>query len=200
MMKNLKREKHAKISIRYPKLIILLLTFVLAYFIFQGRSLPFVEELLSDMGYFGTFLSGIMFAYGFTAAPATAIFLILGKTQNIFCSAIVGGAGALLGDYIIFRLLRTSFKDEIELLKKNIQKKKVIIKMNKGIRHAISARFRHILLVMVADLVIASPLPDEIGVSMLSLDSKISRKMFAAMSFLMNTLGILIILWIGKAI
>ena len=73
-------------KIKYPKFLLLILTFVIAYFIFKGKSLlPFHDALLS-LGYIGTFLAGIFFVYGFTAAPATALLLILAKEQNIFFS------------------------------------------------------------------------------------------------------------------
>lgn len=185
-----------KLKIKYPKFLLLLLTFVLAYFIFAGRNFDAFQNALSSLGYFGTFLAGIMFAYGFTAAPAAAVFLIIAKTQNIFIAAIIGGIGALLGDYIIFRIIRFSFKDEILKLEKDMAKNKVI----KDLENHISTKIKHAFIMIIADVIIASPLPDEIGVAMISLDRKISRGIFASLSFLLNTIGILIILLIGNSI
>src|SRR3989339_1795341 len=92
--------------IKYPKLLLLLLTFVIAYLIFKERTfLPF-HNLLLSMGYLGTFLAGILFVYGFTAAPATAILLILAKEQNILFAGFIAGFGALIGDLMIFTFIR----------------------------------------------------------------------------------------------
>lgn len=179
-------------KIKYPKLIILLLTFVLAYFIFAGREMLAFKEILGSLGYFGTFITGIMFAYGFTAGPATAIFLILGSEQNIILAGIIGGFGALCGNYITFKIIRKGFNDELERLKKE----KFIMKINGSIPH----RLAHILIVVFAGLIIASPLPDEIGVSIIALDRKIPLKLFTLISFTLSTAGILIILWIGSAL
>ena len=63
--------KEILLRIKYPKLSLLILTFLLAYLIFIGRNLlPFYDELLS-LGYVGVFLVGIFYTYGFTSAPAT---------------------------------------------------------------------------------------------------------------------------------
>ena len=51
-------------------------------------------------------------------------------------------------------------------------------------------------LYIFAGLIIASPLPDEVGVSMLAGLTSIRISSLAMLSFVMNTLGILFILWV----
>jgi len=51
-----------------------------------------------------------------------------------------------------------------------------------------------------AGFVIASPLPDEIGVSLLAGTTKISTRTFAILSYFLNTAGIFIVLLAGKVI
>lgn len=98
---------------KYPKFLLLFITFFIAYFLFSGRNyLPFHNFVIST-GYFGTFLTGLMFSYGFTAAPATSIFLILAEYQNIYAAALIGGLGALVTDLLIFKFIKISFADEI---------------------------------------------------------------------------------------
>ena len=180
------------LKLKYPKFLLLLLTFIVAYFIFHGRNfVPFHEALLS-LGYFGTFLAGIFFDYGFTAAPATAILLILGKEQNIFLAALIAGAGALIGDLCIFKFIRYSFDDEI----KKLSKEKVFNHMSKKIPKTLK---KYIILVL-AGFIISSPLPDEIGVSLLAVSTTISTKVFSIISFILNATGIFIILLIGRLI
>ena len=55
-----------------------------------------------------------------------------------------------------------------------------------------SRRFRIYLLYAFAGLIIASPLPDEVGVMMLSGLTSINTKTMILISFLFNSLGILI--------
>ena len=178
------------LKLKYPKLLLLLLTFVAAYFLFKGRTfLPF-HNLLLSMGYLGTFLAGILFVYGFTAAPATAILLIVAKEQNIILAGFIAGVGALFGDLIIFKFIRHSFADELEKLRKE----KIVMHLN----HKTPALLRKYFVPVLAGFIIASPLPDEIGVSLLAASRQISVELFSLVSYLLNTAGIFIILLIGS--
>ncbi len=177
---------------KYPKFLLLLLTFVAAYFIFEERNfLPF-HNLLLSLGYFGTFLTGIFFVYGFTAAPATAILLILGKDQNILISGLIAGLGALVGDLIIFKFVKHYFSDEI----KRLAEEKPLVYAQSIIPNPIKRYF----IILFAGFIIASPLPDEVGISLLAGATNISIKMFSFFSYVINTIGIFIILIIGSSI
>jgi len=159
---------------------------------FAERSYIHLDGILLPLGYVGTFISGIFFAYGFTAAPATAMFLVLAKWQNIILAALVGGLGALVGDMIIFSFIRHSFYDEIEKLSKE--------RFVMFFRRKTGPRFRRYFAPVLAGLVIASPLPDEIGVSMFAACKNIPRTQFMVISFVLNTLGIFVVLLIGSSI
>lgn len=175
--------------IKYPKLLLVLFTFIIAYLLFYERTYQPYQDFLISLGYFGTFFAGMMYSYNFTAAPATAIFLILGTNQNIFLAAIIGGSGALIGDMFIFNFVRHSLHDEISMLLKN-RFFSYFIKNTPTF-------FKKYLLAVIAGLIIASPLPDEVAVVMLSLSKSISFKTFSVISLLLNTAGIFIILNIG---
>ncbi len=108
----------SSITIKYPKFLLLLLTFALAYLILRGRNFSPLHDVLLSLGYFGSFLAGILFVYGFTAAPATAVLLIIAKDQHIILAGFIAGFGALVGDLLIFRVIRHSFADEVEKLSK----------------------------------------------------------------------------------
>lgn len=186
------RKPHILFNFKYPKFFLLALTFVLAYILFMERNVPFIEDSILNIGYIGTFLAGILFTYGFTSAPAAALFLILAKSQNILVASLIGGFGALCGDLIIFHFIRTSFKDEINKFGKE--------RFVKWMNHKFPEKIKHYLLVILAGAIIASPLPDEIGVTMLSIYNKISIKWFMLLSYVLNTIGIFIILLIGSTI
>jgi uncharacterized membrane protein YdjX (TVP38/TMEM64 family) len=178
-------------KIKYPKLTLLLLTFVIAYVLFSWRNvLPFQSELLA-LGYPSAFILGMLFTYGFTAAPATVFLLMLAKDYNIFLFALIAGMGALTSDLLLFTFIRSSFMDEI----KEMSNEKPV----KKLRHMIHGHLKKYLLPVLAGFVIASPLPDEIGVCLLA-SSKISPRAFSVFSYVFNTLGILAILVIGNAV
>ena len=174
---------------KYPKFLLLFITFLIVYLLFNGRTNPKFHLFILSLGFFGTFLTGILFTYGFTAAPATAIFLILAKEQNIMLAGLVGGLGALLGDLFIFNFIRNSFKDEV----RKLFREKLVIYAN----HKIPGVLKKYLLLLVGGFIIASPLPDEIGVTMIAASKSISAKGFSVISYVLNTAGIFVILMIG---
>jgi uncharacterized membrane protein YdjX (TVP38/TMEM64 family) len=179
-------------KIKYPKLILLTITFILAYIIFREKDyLPFYNLIISS-GYRGAFLAGIFFAFSFTAAPATAVLLILAGHLNIFWASVIAGLSAAMGDLVIFKLVRFTFRDEIEKLSAT----KILVFLKLKTPNIIRKYFVPVL----AGLLIASPLPDEIGVSLLASSSKISTPWFLLMSYLLNLTGIFVILILGSAI
>ncbi len=147
------------------------------------------HNLLFSLGYLGSLLAGIFFAYGFTAAPATAILLLLSTRQSILLTGFIAGFGALVGDLIIFKFIKYSFADEI----KKLSREKAINQFK------IPSLFKKYLVPVFAGFIIASPLPDEIGVSLLAVSGSISTKYFSILSFVLNTTGIFVILLLGSA-
>ena len=177
---------------KYPKFLLLFITFIIAYILFSGKDYGPFHDFLIGLGYAGTFVAGILFAYGFTAAPATAVFLILAQHQNIYFASAIGGLGALIGDLFIFSFIRQSFADEIG----KFSREKIVHCFNNKLPGII----KKYTLPVMAGFIIASPLPDEIGVTMLAASKVISTKIFLVMSYLLNTAGILVIYYIGNAI
>jgi hypothetical protein len=55
----------------------------------EARAHPQLNDFLVSLGYPGTFLAGILYAYGFTSAPATAVLLILSVEQDIFLAGFI---------------------------------------------------------------------------------------------------------------
>lgn len=183
-------------KIKYPKLLLLLITIIVAIAIFyEGRNYAPFHDFLVSLGYIGTFLGGIFYAYGFTAAPATAVLLVLAKEQNLILAVLIGGLGAVLSDFIIFSFIRHSFIDEINKLKKE----KIMKNISKNGKHIFGRYYKHIFPIF-SGFLIASPLPTEIGVTMLASIKNISVKKFMVIAYLLHSLGILIILTIGNLI
>lgn len=146
---------------------------------------------MQSLKYLGAFTAGIFFTSAFTTAPATAAFIELSNFNSVYLMALLGGLGALLGDSIIFRFVKQRFASDVDYL----------LAMSGRQRFAFIFRrrlFRWITATIGA-LIIASPLPDEIGIALLGI-SKIKIGRFAAVSFLLNGLGILIIGLIAKAV
>lgn len=181
---------------RYPKILSLLCIIVIAVIVFYGGKnyAPFHNFLVS-LGYLGTFLGGIFYAYGFTATPATAVLLVLAQEQNILLAGLIGGFGALLSDYVIFLFVRTSFIEEI----RRLQKEKIMRLLAKE-GNVLFGNYRKYALLAFAGFLIASPLPTEIGVTLMASSKYISTKKFMIIAYALHTAGIFTILLIGNAV
>ncbi len=185
-----------KFKVKYPRLIIFFITILIAIVVFhEGRNYVPFHNFLTSGGYFGTFLGGLFYAYGFTAAPSTAVLLVLAEEQNIVLAVLIGGFGALLSDLIIFKFVRYSFIGEI----KELEKEKIIKYFSKKEKTLFGRYYKHIFPTF-AGFLIASPLPTEFGVTMMANIKTMSIKKFMIIAYLLHSLGILTIFVIGNLI
>lgn len=187
-----KAREIARHLLQYPKFLLLFITFVIAYLLFTGRDYGPLYDFIIGSGYFGIFLAGCLFTYGFTAAPATVIFLILSSHRNIYLASFVGGLGALAMDLILFSFIRHSFDDEIKKLSNE--------RLVAYLKHLTPGTIKRYFLPVIGGFIIASPLPDEIGIPLIAASRTISIKAFTIMSYVLNTAGIFVILLVGKSI
>lgn len=133
-------------------------------------------------GLLGSFVAGIFFTSVFTIAPASAALAILASAGNPIAVAVVGAAGALLGDLILFFVLRDGVKKDFDYLIGH----KGLMRL-----HAIGRiRVVRFLTPLFGALVIASPLPDELGLAMMGLLNT-RTSILIPISYSMNFLGIL---------
>jgi len=175
----------------YPKLTLLIIFSIFSYLIFSDSNVESFVSHLGELKYLGIFIAGLLFSFGFTT-PFAIGFFVIANPDNLILAAGIGGFGAFLSDLFIFKVIKMSFMDEFRRLEKTKPLKEIIYLADKDL----SVRFRHYLLYVVAGMVIASPLPDELGVSMLAGLSHIKPFSFALISFTMNSLGILVMLLI----
>ena len=99
----------------------------------------------------------------------------------------------MVGDLIIFRFVKDSFSEHIITAFENIRQKKILLIFHKEKRHI------GWMLKILGAIIVASPLPDEIGLTLLGF-SKIKMIYFVPLSFFLNSLGILIIGLIAKSL
>lgn len=151
-----------------------------------------IKELLTatkEAEIVGSLLAGIFFVSIFTAAPATVALAEIAQSNSIFLVAVFGGLGALIGDLIIFRFIKNHISEDIAYF---VEKPK-----SKRFRSIFHLRISKWLIPFLGALIVASPLPDEIGLAMMGL-SKMKTAIFIPLSFLLNSIGILIIGLIAK--
>lgn len=203
--KNIQKEVHQKIrknhphatrkakklfSFKYPKLFLLIFSILVAYYFFSKPGLINAISSLDKFSYFGIFLAGIFLAFGFSA-PFGVGFLLMSNPSNILLATLIGGIGNTLGDAFIFKMIKFSFSNEFEKLKKSGLAKEIKKVVSRNIL------MKHYLLYIFAGIMIASPLPDEIGISMLAGLTTIKFSKFLIISFILHTIATFIILYLG---
>ena len=189
------RERSLIRRIHYPRLTLLVVITLLAYVMLYGKPHTEAHALLLSLGYIGVFLSGILYAYGMTAPTAALILLSLAKDGNILLAGLVGGLGALVGDLMIFFFIRSTFSCEIDRIAKNH-----FVVMIENEEKRIMGHFQKYFLSAFASFLIASPLPTEIGVSLMASRKHLSAAKFAAIAYGLHTSAILLILLAGGAV
>ncbi len=177
---------------RYPKLTALVVFSVLSYFIFSNQFIQNWINSLNELSYLGFFVAGFLFSFGFST-PFSIGFFLTANPSNIFVASVIGGIGAVLSDILLFKIIRFSFMDEFLRLEKTKPMKEISQEFHKKSL----VKFRVYFMYAFAGFIIASPLPDEIGVPMLAGLSKIKTLAFSMLSFILKVIAIFIILYLG---
>ena len=173
-------------------LAIIVLSFLIAIIMVRAHVISDILGVASNLRLIGSFVAGTLFTSAFTVAPATIALVEIARGNSVVLTALLGALGAVFGDLIIFLFIKDRFAEDIaELIKKRgaWQKSKALFK-SKILRTAT---------VLMGFVIIASPLPDELGIGMLGF-SKINPYLFATLSFLCNFIGILLIGFAAKTL
>lgn len=142
---------------------------------------------LGAIGYFGAFITGFFFVISFTVLPASAVLFTFADTLNPYLLALIGGLGAMTGDYVIYRFFRVETDGVSEKITNNHHHIKKLLKLR-------SIRW---LAILVGAFIIVSPFPDELGIALLGI-TKLELKSFLLISFALNTVGIFILVSLGR--
>ena len=138
------------------------------------------------------FFVGFLFSITFTAAISTSVFILLAETtHNPFLIALIGGLGSLAANSIVYKFFKEEIIDDIQFIEKRYAKR---------IAHKIIHSKTVIgLTPYIAALLLASPLPDELGILILA-GANFKYTRFFLFSFAFHTIGILIIILAGSAL
>ncbi len=171
-------------SFKYKNLTFAFLGIVFAFFL--SKSPEFHQFLLQvgDLGYFGAFLAGILFVSTFTFATGAVILFILAETLTPWELGLIGGLGGVLGDFLIFKFIRNDLEKEIELIYKHFG--------GNHLSKILHTRYFSWTLPVIGAIIIASPIPDEIGISLMGI-SKISTYKFLIIAFFLDFIAVFLI-------
>lgn len=174
----------------YKNTALLILSLIIFFFFAEHLAIRNTIDLIGKFGYIGAFIAGVLFVSIFTVAPAAVLLFFLAEHLNPLLVALFAGMGAVVGDYLIFKFLRDNVFDELKpLFLKNGG--------NRLIRLFKTPYFGWLLPLMGA-FIIASPFPDELGIGLLGV-SKLKGWQFICLTFLLNSVGIFIVITAAKS-
>lgn len=170
---------------------LVVLGLALSFFLIESDVVARLALFAAESATLVSFGVGIFFTSILTTTPAIVAFAELGNYLSPLHLALVGGVGAVCGDLIIFRFVRSPLAQYI-------------------VRSASHPRLRRLgsllargplwwVVPMLGALIIASPFPDELGLIMMGL-SNMRLLAFVPLAYVMNALGIFIIASTGQAL
>jgi len=145
-----------------------------------------------EMQVFGAFIAGMFFTSVFTTPPAIVALGEIARIDGILVTAFAGAAGSVVGDLIIFRFIRDRFAEHLlELVGHRT--------FGKKFKALLKLRYFRWFTFFLGSLIIASPLPDELGISLLGF-SRMKVRWFMPVSFVLNFIGIVFIGLVARAL
>ena len=159
----------------------LILVIIGAFIAFALARLGFIDWIVSLVGNIivSSFLAGIFFTSGFSIAPAAIALVHINGDPSVV--AFWGALGALCGDLILFYFIRDRFADHLLNSLKPSFTRHVLSSFHLGFMKWLSP--------VLGALIIASPLPDELALTLMGI-SKTKLSILIPVSFIMNLIGI----------
>ncbi len=143
-----------------------------------------VVYALKDYSILASFVAGLFFTSTFTIAPASVAIVHIAQHVPLPLVAFWGALGAMCGDLVLFFLIKDRFyKDLMGSFK---------LSTVKHVLHSFHFGFLKWIAPVLGAFLIASPLPDELGITLLGM-SRVRISVFIPISFVMNFAGIYII-------
>lgn len=168
----------------YPNLTLLFISLVLTVILARSGQIEHLVTFTDGLGVVGIFLAGMFFVSTFTVIPAAAVLFEFAQVYPPVVIAVVGGLGSTLGDYLGLLFIRDRLLAELNPFLKALH-------LYKKIRITHTKYFTW-LAPVVGAILIASPIPDEVGLTLLGV-TKIKTEIFVCIAFLINVTGLFLL-------
>lgn len=168
---------------------------VLAFLLVRSGTLHELLASVRSVAFFGPLVAGLFFTSAFTTPIAIVVLaemsLSIPVPMPILHVALLGAVGALAGDLVIFMFIKDTFgRDLRDYLKVHPHRK---------LQKFFHLRLFRWLTPVLGALIIASPLPDELGLAMMGV-ARIKLRVLIPISLTLNFLGIVLIGLIANAL
>ncbi|MEK7528096.1 MAG: hypothetical protein AAB574_03725 [Patescibacteria group bacterium] len=131
-----------------------------AYLLYRSPLFPNLVAYLIRFGYLGGLLGGFLFSSTLTAIIGLLLILSLAPHLSLFGLVSAAALGAVIGDIVIFYLIRNKIDHDSSFAPQ------LFIRYH--LTKLFHSRYFSWTLPIVGALIIMSPLPDELGISLFS--------------------------------
>mgnify|MGYP001567832466 FL=1 len=166
---------------KYKGLTLVFISIILTIFLSKYN---FLNELLFNLKhtpFLGSFIAGILYVSASTAALGILMLSDLAKTLSPIEIAIIAGLGGAVADFVLFRFFKGDLISEITPIYNKL-----------GGRHLTRLMYHKYFrwsLPIVGAIIIASPFPDELGISLMGL-TRIKTYQFVILSLILDITGV----------
>lgn len=165
------------------KTALFVLSLSIAWWIIKTGIVHELVDKILPVQFLAEILAGMLYTTFLTSPIAVAMLLVIADSHNPIVIALLGGLGAASVDFLIVRFFRDNSKD-INEASHQLQLEKVY--------KFLKPYNIDFLIPILGAVVIASPLPDELGLLMLGASKLKYRELFI-LTFVLNAAGILTI-------
>lgn len=152
------------------------------------NAVAYLVEIIGNTA-IASFIVGIFFTSLFTVAPAGVLLAELSMYGHPIIVAIFGAMGAVVGDMVLFVFVRDRLSEDIVAFVKAGSKRIHF--------HHLHRKMFRWLFPLLGAMIIASPLPDELGIMLLGF-SNLKARQVVPISFVMNFIGVLLVIAVGN--
>lgn len=169
------------------RLILFLLSLAVGIFILRSPQLHDAITHLGNFEYIGAAVAGFFVIMTFTVIPSLAVLLTLSETMHPVLLSLLAGLGGMCGDYLLMRY----FRSETDQLLAD-----TTLRNHQFLKRVMRSKIFHWVGPLIGAIIVASPFPDEIGITLLGI-TKLETRKFLLLVFALDTIGVFLIVTIG---
>lgn len=169
------------------KTLVFAISISFGWWILKSGYLHLLVERIMPFRFVSEIAAGILYTFFATSPISVAILVVLAQTNNPILTALLAGIGTAIGDLLIVKFMRNEISADLDLIAQELHLKRI-----NRISIFLKALHLDFLVPVIGAVIVASPLPDELGLLMLGA-SKLSYQELAVLSYVLNTAGILLI-------
>ncbi len=166
------------------KTAIFIFSLSIAWYLIKSGLLHNLVVTVLPLRFMAEFLAGMFYTSFLTSPISMAMIVVLAENNNPIILALLAGMGAVVGDLVIIKFFKEKLSKDVSLITRELQLKKINNFLVKWKLEFITP--------LVGAIIIASPLPDELGLMMLGA-SNLKYYQIVILTYLLNTAGILLI-------